>query len=561
MKYLLTPFILLLFSISYTNAKVPKKITKKAKALATVVTYNKLGDIIGNSAAFFAGNNNEAYAEFAVFKNAARAEVINSSGDKTDVSRICGANSMYDVIKFTTCQEAELSLEISTETAKAGNIVYIISSVTTKKPISLESKISEVKALADGFYYTLDTEYKEQYVGSPVLNAEGQVLGIIQRNAGNEDKKTYAISADFAKNLTVGELSYANPALSAVNIPKQLPEGEKEASTYLYMLAQTSTDSLLYITALNDFIEKYPKSADGYLERAKFYGNNNKFTECESDINKAIELSEKKDNVHYVFSRIIYQNSLFNADKAKTAGWSLERAVAEAKAAYAENPLPIYMLQQGDCYYGMKNYTQAAECYAQVNHSNISSPETFFYEVKARENMKAPTNEIIALLDSAIARFSKPYTKEIAPYLWERAELLNIAGKYREAVLDYLEYEHVVGYSNLNDNFYYRREQAAVEGKMYKQAIDDINRAIALKPNDYLYNVERASLMVRLGMFDEAIRSGNKAIQLNNEGTDAYRITGIAYGESKQKKKCIENLEKAKSLGDEHAQELLNQYK
>lgn len=165
------------------------------------------------------------------------------------------------------------------------------------------------------------------------------------------------------------------------------------------------------------------------------------------------------------------------------------------------------------------------------------------------------------MLDSAIARFAKPYDKKVAPYLWERAELLNVAGKYREAVLDYKEYEHVVGFNNLNDNFYYRREQAAVEGKMYQQAIDDINRAIALKPNDYLYNVERASLMVRLGMFEEAIRSANKAIQLNNEGTDAYRIIGIAYGESKQKKLCIENLEKAVELGDEHAQELLDQYK
>ena len=327
------------------------------------------------------------------------------------------------------------------------------------------------------------------------------------------------------------------------------------------MLPQTTADSLLYSIALNDFIEQHPQSADGYIERAKFYGSTNRFTECENDINRAIELSENKDNPHYVFSKIIYQNSLYNSTKAQAAGWSLERAVSEAQAAYAANPLPIYQLQQGDCYFGMKDYAKAAECYGQVNRSSISSPETFFYEAKAKENLKAPTDEIIVLLDSAIARFAKPYDKKVAPYLWERAELLNVAGKYREAVLDYKEYEHVVGFNNLNDNFYYRREQAAVEGKMYQQAIDDINRAIALKPNDYFYNVERASLMVRLGMFEEAIRSANKAIQLNNEGTDAYRIIGIAYGESKQKKLCIENLEKAVELGDEHAQELLDQYK
>ena len=556
MNKLSIPFILsLFFYISPINAKVPKVVSKSAKALAKVVTYNKAGDLIGNSVAFFAGQSNVAYSEYEIFKNATRAEVIDASGKKIEVKRICGADEIYDVIKFTTESAPKQSLEIAEKAEVQGSKVYIISSATTKKAVTVEAEISDVKAVNGGSYY------KEQYVGTPVLNAEGQVIGIVQRNADSNDKNIYAISADFASKLSVKALSYGDAALNVINIPKQLPTEEKEATTYLYMLSQTTADSLLYSIALNDFIEQHPQSADGYIERAKFYGSTNRFTECENDINRAIELSENKDNPHYVFSKIIYQNSLYNSTKAQAAGWSLERAVSEAQAAYAANPLPIYQLQQGDCYFGMKDYAKAAECYGQVNRSSISSPETFFYEAKAKENLKAPTDEIIVLLDSAIARFAKPYDKKVAPYLWERAELLNVAGKYREAVLDYKEYEHVVGFNNLNDNFYYRREQAAVEGKMYQQAIDDINRAIALKPNDYFYNVERASLMVRLGMFEEAIRSANKAIQLNNEGTDAYRIIGIAYGESKQKKLCIENLEKAVELGDEHAQELLDQYK
>lgn len=562
MNKLSIPFILsLFFYISPINAKVPKVVSKSAKALAKVVTYNKAGDLIGNSVAFFAGQSNEAYSEYEIFKNATRAEVIDASGKKIEVKRICGADEIYDVIKFTTETAPKQSLEIAEKAEVQGSKVYIISSAITKKTVTVEAEISDVKTVNGGSYYTLKSEYKEQYVGTPVLNAEGRVVGIVQRNADSNDKNIYAISADFASKLSVKALSYGDAALNVINIPKQLPTDEKEATTYLYMLSQTTADSLLYSIALNDFIEQHPQSADGYIERAKFYGSTNRFTECENDINRAIELSENKDNPHYVFSKIIYQNSLYNSTKAQAAGWSLERAVSEAQAAYAVNPLPIYQLQQGDCYFGMKDYAKAAEYYGQVNRSSISSPETFFYEAKAKENLKAPTDEIIVLLDSAIARFAKPYDKKVAPYLWERAELLNVAGKYREAVLDYKEYEHVVGFNNLNDNFYYRREQAAVEGKMYQQAIDDINRAIALKPNDYLYNVERASLMVRLGMFEEAIRSANKAIQLNNEGTDAYRIIGIAYGESKQKKLCIENLEKAVELGDEHAQELLDQYK
>lgn len=552
--------ILFWLSLCAANAKTPKTINNGIKALATVTAYDKNGIQTGTSAAFFAGGANVAFAEYGIFKNAVRAEVIYDSGRKTEVKRICGVNEMYDLAKFVTEDTPSSSLEIAGISETAGNSVYMISSAGTEKALAEETKISGVKTINGGSYYTLAAEYKETCVGFPILNAKGQVIGIIQRNANSNDKSTYAVSADYANSLSIKALSFGDATLNSVKIPKQLPANQQEATTYLYMLAQTTNDSLQYTAALSDFIEQYPQSPEGYLERAKYYGTANKFAECESDINRAIELSESKDNPHYVFSRILYQNCLYNTDSTKTE-WSLERAVAEAQAAYTANPQPVYMLQEGDCYFGMKDYAKAAECYAQVNRSPISSSETFFYEAKARENLNAPADEIITLLDSAIGRFVKPYSKNAAPYLWERAEMLNLAGKYREAVLDYKEYEHLVGFNNLNDNFYYRREQVSVNGKMYQQAIDDINRAISLKPEEYLYNVEKSALMLRLGMFDEAINSAVKAIRLNGSGVDAYRIIGIAYGETKQKELCFENLEKAIQLGDEHAQELLDQYK
>lgn len=562
MKRTIVPFILFIFgSLATVQAGIPKSVSNGTKSLATVITYDKTGKMIGTAAAFFAGNDNEAYSAYEIFKNAVRAEVIDASGKKTEVNRICGANEIYDVVKFTTQAAPKSKLAIAEKSGSANDAIYIISSATTKKAVTLEAKISEAKAVTGGTYYTLSAEYKEQYVGTPVLNAKGEVFAIIQRNAKSDDKNTYAISADYAKGLSVKALSYGNTALTSIYMPKQLPADEKEAATYLYMLSQTTVDSLLYATALNDFIEQHPQSPEGYIERAKFYGTNNKFAECEADINRAAELSDPKDNPHYTLSRLIYQNSLYNETNAQAAGWSLERAASEAQAAYDANPIPLYQLQLGDCYFGMKDYAKAAECYEKVNRSSIASAETFFYEAKAKEKLNAPADEIISLLDSAIARFEKPYDKKVAPYLWERAEQLNLAGKYREAVLDYIEYEHVVGFRNLNDNFYYHREQAAVEGKMYQQAIDDINRAVAMKPDDYIYNVEKASLLVRLGQMDEAIHSAQKAIQLDKTESDAFRILGIAYGESNQKKLCIENLRKAEELGDKYASELLKQYK
>ena len=36
--------------------------------------------------------------------------------------------------------------------------------------------------------------------------------------------------------------------------------------------------------------------------------------------------------------------------------------------------------------------------------------------------MQAPAEEVLALMDSCVARFTQPYTEEAAPYLLERAQ-------------------------------------------------------------------------------------------------------------------------------------------
>lgn len=57
-----------------------------------------------------------------------------------------------------------------------------------------------------------------------------------------------------------------------------------------------------------------------------------------------------------------------------------------------------------------------------MNQSNLASAATFFSAAKTKELMKAPAEEVVALMDSCMARFSEPYTEEAAPYLLERAQ-------------------------------------------------------------------------------------------------------------------------------------------
>lgn len=555
-----TIFVSLLFlgACATVFAAVPKKVSNACKSLATVVTYGNDGKMISTAPAFSVGEKGEVFSEYSAFLNAKSAEFVSTSG-KIKISRICGASDIYDIIKFSLEGKNKETLVQSKTTLAKGASVYILRN-SSKKAEAVETKISSLKDISGGTYYELALPYDEKNVGCPVVDANGEWVAMVQRNVG-KDQTCYAIGSNFCAKLSVSEMDYSNSALNTVFIPKRLPEGEDKAYTYIYMLSQINHDADVFQTALNDFINQYPNNADGYVERAKQNAQENKFKECEEDITKAVSLSDKKDNPHYVLSRLIYHNALYNSAKADAAGWTLEKSAAEAQEAYSINPQPIYQLQLGDCYFGMKKYQEAINMFSAVNHSSIATPETFFYEARTRGKVDSLDVQIISLLDSAISRFNKPYNKTVAPYILERANQYNNVGKYRESALDYIEYEHIVGFQNLNDNFYYIREQIALKGKMYKQADDDINRALAMRPDDYVYNAEKSALMLRLGQFDDAIVYAKRAIGLDPKGIDGYRLLGIAYGETKKKQLAIQNLQKAKELGDDHADELLKQYK
>lgn len=540
-------------------AAIPKDVVKAYKSLISIATYDIKGNLLHSTNGFFVLEEGQALSDYSSFRGAYSASVVDADGKKSTVFRISGADDLYNLIKFTTRNERKYYLTPASADERVGSVLYLLVH-SGKKVSSVEARVSDMSPVARGIYYTLSVPYKEEFANSPLVNAKGQLIGIVQKNGAKSDGKTYAISARTGLDLSVNALSFGNTTLKSIGIFKQIPTQEKEASTYIYLLGQTDVDSLNYLTALNDFVAAYPQNADGYIERAKFYGTHNELSKCETDISKSIALSSQKDVPHYTFSRIIYQNVLYETNGSGQTSWTLEKALKEADDAFSINPLPLYALQQGNCHYGLKQYQQAFDKFDLVNHSDLSSSETFFYAARAKAKLNASTEEIVALLDSSINRFQTPYSRTAAPYFWERAKYLSLAGKHREAVLDLNEYEHLIGFQNLNDKFYYMREQEAMESKLYQQAVDDINRCVAMQPDNYTYKIEKAALLIQVGQLDEAIVTARQAIQLNRDDSDGYKMLGIAYGEKKQKKLAIENLRKAKQLGDDQLDKVITEY-
>ena len=199
---------------------------------------------------------------------------------------------------------------------------------------------------------------------------------------------------------------------------------------------------------------------------------------------------------------------------------------------------PIYTQLEGDILFAMKKYPEAYAAYEKVNQSSIASAATFYSAAKTKQLIEGTDmNEVIALMDSAVARFTKPYTSEAAPYFYERAEIKAQTGKYREAVIDYDTFYDAIG-GRVTAAFYLQREQAEIQCKMYQQAINDINKAVEMTPEDVAMWVEKGSVHLRVGQHNEAIEALEKAISLDPKAA-AASYAGILPDTIKEKQRSL----------------------
>ena len=584
----------LLFGASFTpyctataaNAILETQVEMKNayKAMFNIVTYNKEGNILHSGNGFFIDDNGTGIASFSLFEGASKADVIDFKGNKLPVSRILGASSSYDLVKFTTSGAKKIeSFGISSSpTLDAGTPLQMVNYTGKKKSNPTTVTVDKSDDFEQYKYLQVSAPNTDKNIGCPLLDATGNVVAIIQKNVDTKAETACAVDARFINTLTISNTGLLNADLRAIDIPKGLPANEKDALTFIYMLGYK--DSIDAITAANDFIQTYPDNAEGYMNRGSFYASKLQYALCEKDFATALEKAEKEDSkikadeIHNNLSKLVYNKVLYTP-KPEFENWTLDRAIEEAGKAFEIKPSPYYLLQQAHSYFGKKDYKNAYNNYYRICTQKFpgekewaaqAKVETWLYAARAYElgmnagDTKATLNDtlhIITLLDSAIATLPKPYAAAAARYFLERAQRNEKVKEYRKAVMDYIEYEKIIGPKNLNDKFYYMREQAEIKCRMYQQALDDIRTAMAYNPKDPFYPVEEAAVLLQAGLFNEAIVACEKSLKLLPENPDCYKIMGIAYGELKNKKKAQENLLKAQSLGDPTVEPFIKKYK
>jgi tetratricopeptide (TPR) repeat protein len=542
----------------------PKWAEKAERAVFSVITYDKDDKILSNGNGFFISEDGVALSDYTTFKGAQRAVVVGSDGKEMNVTTIMGVNDIYDVIKFRVAVSKKVNtLQIAPDALGVGADVYLIPYSTQKNRSCAAGKVTQLTKIETKYnFYTLSLPLQDKMVSCPITNVNGQVIALAQKSVdANAATLCYGLDVAYANSLSISAFGTNSTDLKGIGIKKDLPEKEDQALVYLYMgSSQLSQDE--YTELLNDFVNKFPDSQDGYIHRATNYVSTDKdganIKLADQDLSTAIKVAKNRDDAYYNSAKLIYDYLLLKHENVYK-DWNLDRALSDVRNAISINSLPVYIKLEGDILYAKNDYASALISYDKVNHSNIVSAATYFSSAKTMQMLNRDSKDVLAMMDSCIARCTDPITRDMAPYLLARAQMRMDAKMYRPALLDYNSYYNSMN-GDVNDVFYYYREQAALESRQYQTAIDDIQKAIDINPKDMLYRVEQGALNLRVGRVDTAVEQLQKAIAVDPKYPETYRILGICQIQQKKNSEACANFNKAKELGDPSAQAMIEKY-
>lgn len=552
MKHRISYILLALAMLFPMPAAAQKWFKRVRKAQVNILAYDAAGQLLHTTNGVFVDDRGTVLTDYASLRGAARAVAIDEGGHEIPVMSVVGASSLYDVVSLRVDARKPAALNVAPTIPSQGETVYIMPYLGNRSGVATETTVVEAKIFDELYaYITMPVTLPERSTSVPVLNAEGQLLGLLQLSAQKDKEQSFCLSAPYAMSLRATAISATNSDYRDIHIRKQLPDDASQAASFIYLIG--TRDTTLYLDYAADFIRQFPTEPTGYVMRGEMLTECGRLDEAEQAWHDGLDAKAPADELLYSRARSVYARLQTHSEQPDF--WTLGHALEDARAAYDARPLPVYTALQGHILYALQRYDEACEHFLSVTHTNLRSADYFLYAAQCQQ-MKADTIAALELQDSAVACFTKPYMAEAAPSLLVRAQTLLSLNRFREAVADLNEYEHLK-LDAVNANFYYQRAQAELQCRMFQQALSDLERAARMSPDDPVLRAELAAVNFRLNQVDDAIVVAREAIRLDPEFGDAHRILGVCLRAKGQKADADAALQRAADLGDQMAKQLL----
>ena len=544
-----------LSALSVNADKLPKSVEKARQAVATVITY-KQGIMLNNGTAVFVGEKGDVLSSHSLFVGADSAVVIDSKGVVRPVKYIGGVNEMFDCVRLCVDADNKLKpLTVSALPVVADETIYQLGYGVGKGGFVEAAVVEKVDSVYSYAYYTLSKPMEQRLTALPLVNANGELVAVMQEAAASDTINSYAIGASLVSELKVSVPVYGKGYYPSIGIRTALPDNKEEALSCMYMQTIVG-DSISYKNVIDDFVAAYPKSYEGFLSRAEFEAVMLRDLDAaEQSWKTAFELAENPAEVHYGKAKAI-NTIVLSGDSLSHPMLSKANVLSEINKAIAAENQSLFINGKAEILFSHGDFAAAAECYESLASADMRSADMF---AKASQCYRAVENygKSVAMLDSAVNCFDSTLVKSYAPYILTRALVNAAAKKYRDAVFDYNRYEELMD-GRLGANFYYLREQSELGAKMYRQALNDIDTAIYLEPQNVAYYIEKGLLCYRVKLSDEGIRTLKEAEGVAPAVSDVHYLLGRLHIQKGENEVALAYLRKAIELGHPDAEAVLN---
>ena len=542
--------------------KISKPVKNAHKATCSVTTYDAEGALLHTAQGFFV-DEGALLTSYDSFVGAVSAVTTDAAGITRPVQKVTGANELYGTLRASVATDKKLcTLNADSIVATEGGQFWLIPVASAKKEAPTRLTIDKIEKVAGNYsYYTLSgPALLANPAGRPLVDDEGHVVAVMQ-TAAEGDSVFYALDARFGTQLEVKGLTLNEPSYRKLVFPKALPAAIDQAQVWLFM-AESQQDKVTFAQTVETFIEQFPQSPEGYLQRAAISIAASDCEHAEADFAQALEVGEKKDDGLYQIAR--QKANAAKADSTLTCeGWTLDGAAETVQQAIDIDPLPVYYQLLGDIRFTAGDYPAACAAYTAICDRPEATAENFYNAAIACEQIPDSTERALALMTRAVLAASGTDDEEqlrfdSAPYVYERALMQARHGANRAAVIDLNLYERLAG-APTDAQFYYIREQVEAASRMYQQALDDIDTAISLQALP-AFLLEKASLNIRVGRTDEAIPILELLVQSFPDDADCNRMLGFCHAVKGDTLKARPFLEHAAELGDTSATGLIEKY-
>lgn len=529
-------------------------VTKVGKSVFTLTTYKSDGSIQGTTHGVYFGNDGEGIAPLGVFLGASSAVIIDGSGKKADVVSITGANDVYDMCRFKLSSTFAPGL-VPAQREIADN-AWLVNYSTKKSTATKVSKKSAEKFLDKYNYYVFNEEVNEDNEGCPIVNDAGELVGLVQRSSTTYDIQS--TDANYYFMLESSGLSAQDPTLMRIGIHPTLPTDHEQARLLLLMIGMRG-DRAIAESCINDYIQKYPTDIDGYGAQARINLANFEFDKASNVLDNCIKKAANKDEAYSEYATLIYESLIHKPDSIETT-WNMGMAEENIRKAIEVNSKAGYKHQLAQVLYNLGKFDEAFSLFEEISKTELMSSEVFYEMAQTKSNLGAEQQEILSYLDKAVEVAPQPLTPQSAPYILARGIMLDDMGEYRKALQDYNRYDTLM-YLRASDDFYYTRYKCELKMRQFQQALNDIAHAAFIAPMNVTYLAEMAALQLRVGRYEDAVRTCELCKRATDEYADVYIVEGVALYQLGRKDESKASFMKAKELGDERADEYMQKYK